>query len=76
MNRIPEVNKSKKIYGITQASHKKLARMWHKNGYAIVFFAPFFILFTIFIIVPVFTALFMGFTNYNMLQTQILDFFC
>ncbi|MFQ8952031.1 MAG: hypothetical protein ACLR56_02805 [Oscillospiraceae bacterium] len=34
-----------------------------------MFFAPFFILFTVFILIPIFVAFAISFTNYNMLES-------
>jgi len=41
---------------------------WRKHGTGYLFMLPFLILFFIFVVIPVFTALGISFTNYNMLQ--------
>jgi multiple sugar transport system permease protein len=41
---------------------------WNKNGTGYLFMLPFLILFSLFILIPVFVALGISFTNYNMLQ--------
>ncbi len=48
---------------------KSISIFFKKHGTGYLFMLPFLILFTIFIIVPVFVALGTSFTNYNMLQT-------
>ena len=45
-----------------------LKKGWSKYGYGLLFVTPFMILFTIFYIIPVITALVMSLTNYNMIQ--------
>ena len=42
---------------------------WQKNWIGYAFLAPFLILFTIFVVAPVLTAMGLSFTNYNMMQT-------
>lgn len=42
---------------------------WRKNWIGYAFLAPFIILFTIFVVAPVVTAIGLSFTNYNMMQT-------
>lgn len=42
---------------------------WRKNWIGYAFLAPFIILFTIFVVAPVVTAMGLSFTNYNMMQT-------
>lgn len=46
-----------------------IARFWRKNWLGYAFLAPFLILFTIFIVAPVITAIGLSFTDYNMMQT-------
>ncbi|HHY24171.1 MAG TPA: sugar ABC transporter permease [Clostridiaceae bacterium] len=55
------VNKSPKL-------KHKLSKGWHKYRIGIMFSAPFLILFFIFTVVPVFTAMGLSLTNYNMIQ--------
>ncbi len=60
-----------KTAGAAQASVAKkanLRRFWHKNWMGYAFMAPFVILFTIFIVAPVITAIGLSFTDYNMMQ--------
>jgi multiple sugar transport system permease protein len=45
-----------------------LRQGWQRYGTGTLFVAPFLILFTIFYILPVFTAVFLSFTNFNMIQ--------
>lgn len=45
-----------------------LLRGWRRYGTGTLFVAPFLVLFTIFYIVPVFTAIGLSFTNFNMIQ--------
>ncbi|MBP5249655.1 MAG: sugar ABC transporter permease [Lachnospiraceae bacterium] len=53
----------------TVAKKANLRRFWHKNWMGYAFMAPFVILFTIFIVAPVITAIGLSFTDYNMMQT-------
>lgn len=46
-----------------------IAYWWRKNWIGYAFLAPFIILFTIFVVAPVLTAMGLSFTNYNMMQT-------
>lgn len=46
-----------------------IAYWWKKNWIGYAFLAPFIILFTIFVVAPVLTAMGLSFTNYNMMQT-------
>ena len=46
-----------------------IRRFWRKHWMGYAFMAPFVILFTIFIVAPVLTAIGLSFTNYNMMQT-------
>ncbi len=46
-----------------------IKRFWRKNWLGYAFLAPFLILFTIFIVAPVVTAIGLSFTDYNMMQT-------
>lgn len=46
-----------------------MSRLWYKYKYGIIFFAPFFILFAVFTLLPVVVAFGMSFTNYDLLQT-------
>ena len=46
---------------------------WQKNWIGYAFLAPFLILFTIFVVAPVVTAMGLSFTNYNMMQTPRLE---
>lgn len=41
-----------------------------KNGKGYLFILPFAVLFCVFVIVPIIVALYMSFTNYNMIQSQ------
>ena len=50
-------------------AQSKLSRTWYRYKYGIIFFAPFFILFSIFTLLPVIVAFGMSFTNYDLLQT-------
>lgn len=50
------------------APRNRFTSFWRKYGVGYMMFAPFFILFVIFVIVPVITAAGMSFTNYNILQ--------
>lgn len=45
-----------------------IKRFWRKNWMGYAFLAPFVILFTIFVVAPVVTAIGLSFTNYNMMQ--------
>lgn len=49
-------------------SRSKLKKGWQKYGMGYLFITPFFVLFTIFIVIPVILSLGMSFTYYNMLQ--------
>ena len=46
-----------------------LKNFWKRYRSGILFFAPFFILFTVFILIPIFVAFAISFTNYNMLES-------
>ncbi len=46
-----------------------LKRFWQKNWMGYLFLAPFIILFTVFVVAPVITAIGLSFTDYNMMQT-------
>ncbi len=48
---------------------ESIKKFWQKNAMGYLFIAPFLILFTIFIVAPVITAIGLSFTNYNMMQT-------
>ncbi len=48
---------------------ESIKKFWQKNAMGYFFIAPFLILFTIFIVAPVITAIGLSFTNYNMMQT-------
>ena len=48
---------------------ERIKVFWRKNAMGYAFLAPFVILFTIFIVAPVITAIGLSFTNYNMMQT-------
>lgn len=48
---------------------ERIKVFWRKNAMGYMFIAPFVILFTIFIVAPVITAIGLSFTNYNMMQT-------
>ncbi len=48
---------------------QRFKKFWHKNWMGYVFMAPFVILFVIFVVAPVFTAIGLSFTDYNMMQT-------
>ena len=48
---------------------------WRKNWIGYAFLAPFLILFTIFIVAPVITAIGLSFTDYNMMQTPHIVWF-
>lgn len=47
---------------------ESIRRFWRKNWMGYAFMAPFVILFTIFVVAPVVTAIGLSFTNYNMMQ--------
>lgn len=51
------------------AKKAQIRRFWHKNWMGYLFLAPFIILFTIFVVAPVITAIVLSFTDYNMMQT-------
>lgn len=53
------------MYNTTQ---KRFAHYWSKYGAGYLFLAPFLILFITFVLLPVFTALGMSFTHYNIIQ--------
>lgn len=55
------VNRRTKLY-------RNLSKGWHKYRIGLIFSAPFLILFFIFTVVPVFTAMCLSLTNYNMIQ--------
>ncbi len=46
-----------------------IKQQWKRYRSGILFFSPFFILFTAFVLIPIFVAFFVSFTNYNMLET-------
>ncbi len=48
---------------------ERIALFWKKNWIGYTFLAPFVILFTIFTVAPVVTAIGLSFTDYNMMQT-------
>lgn len=48
---------------------ERIKRFWKKNWLGYLFLAPFVILFTIFVVAPVLTAIGLSFTDYNMMQT-------
>ena len=48
---------------------ERIALFWKKNWIGYAFLAPFVILFTIFTVAPVVTAIGLSFTDYNMMQT-------
>jgi len=48
--------------------HQRLLKGWYKYRIGIMFSAPFLILFFAFTVVPVFTAMYLSLTNYNMIQ--------
>ena len=56
-----------KMKNLTRWQRIKL--FWHKNWMGYAFLAPFVILFTIFTVAPVLTAIGLSFTDYNMMQT-------
>ncbi|AEE95245.1 carbohydrate ABC transporter permease [Mahella australiensis] len=62
---IPEQNSRR---GFLPKLSDRISEFWAKYGIGYLFLAPFIILFTIFIIVPVFTAFGLSFTYYNMIQ--------
>ncbi len=47
---------------------QRFKKFWHKNWMGYGFMAPFVILFVIFVVAPVFTAIGLSFTDYNMMQ--------
>jgi multiple sugar transport system permease protein len=53
---------------IFKTSKKSLAIFWQKYGTGYMFLAPFLILFIVFVAVPVFIAVGLSFTSYNMIQ--------
>ena len=66
-----DLNMKKEYNRKTQPSIKNnsvLKSWWAKYGTGYLYLAPFLILFIIFIIIPVFAAIGLSFTNYNMLQ--------
>ena len=48
---------------------ERIYRFWKKNWIGYAFLAPFVILFSIFTVAPVLTAIGLSFTDYNMMQT-------
>lgn len=48
---------------------KKFKKFFRKNWMGYVFLLPFIVLFTIFVVAPVITAIGLSFTDYNMMQT-------
>jgi len=48
---------------------QRVKRFWKKNWLGYLFLSPFVILFSIFTVAPVLTAIGLSFTNYNMMQT-------
>ncbi|MCQ2537780.1 MAG: sugar ABC transporter permease [Lachnospiraceae bacterium] len=54
---------------LSVARKANMRRFWHKNWMGYAFLAPFVILFTIFVVAPVVTAIGLSFTDYNMMQT-------
>ena len=62
--KVPQVNTS--LDATWQARAKRFIR---KNWIGYAFLAPFVILFTIFIVAPVLTAIGLSFTDFNMMQT-------
>lgn len=55
---------------VKQATKNKnvLKSWWAKSGMGYAYLTPFLVLFTVFVIVPVFAAIGLSFTNYNMIQ--------
>ena len=51
------------------AKRLSAATLWNKYGIGILFFLPMFVLFSIFVVIPVFISILMSLTNYDMLQT-------
>ena len=47
---------------------KKMARQWKKHRVSILFAAPFLLIFTVFTVIPVISAMILSLTNYNVLQ--------
>lgn len=56
---------------VTKEIDKKMdwKRFWRKHWMGYAFLAPFVILFTVFVVAPVLTAIGLSFTDYNMMQT-------
>lgn len=56
---------------VTKKIDKKMdwKRFWRKHWRGYAFLAPFVILFTVFVVAPVLTAIGLSFTDYNMMQT-------
>src|SRR5690554_5098255 len=54
--------------GILARSTTGLKLFWRKHGTGYLFMLPFLTLFFIFVVIPVFAALGISFTNYNMFQ--------
>lgn len=54
---------------MSAARKANMKRFWRKNWMGYAFLAPFVILFTVFIVAPVITAIILSFTDYNMMQT-------
>lgn len=57
------------IYTAQKPAESKLAYLWRTNKAGWGFLLPFFVLFMTFTIVPVFIAMALSFTDYNMLET-------
>lgn len=63
-----EVNKQNVENEIKKDYKKMIQKWWKKNAVGYLFLAPFLILFTLFIVIPVGVAFALSLTNYNMLQ--------
>jgi multiple sugar transport system permease protein len=68
MTILAEIKKEETGVGLQLTPKQILKQWWKKNGIGYLFMAPFLILFTLFIIIPVAVAFWLSLTNYNMLQ--------
>lgn len=58
-------------YGAPGKKETVIHRVFREHGLAFAFFTPFLVLFLMFTIIPVFTAIYLSFTNYTILQEPI-----
>lgn len=68
MTILAEIKKEETGVELQLTPKQILKQWWKKNGIGYLFMAPFLILFTLFIIIPVAVAFWLSLTNYNMLQ--------